>query len=152
MRPPQAIVHRVERSLPGALARIDRAIERLPPGSVVTSRWRSEQKNRDVNGEPDSQHLLGLAIDVVGPDLAAIAASLEASGLLAIPAPRHVHGQVLSAGIARQLGFFDGATVARTRGTDAPEDARPGSSSPSPPSRTGTLPSTRTAPPLRGRC
>ena len=152
MLPPQTIALRVERSLPGALARVDRAVERLPAGSVVTSRWRSESKNRDVNGEPDSQHLLGLAIDVVGPDLKAIAASLVASGLVVDPAPRHVHGQVLSAGIARQLGLFDGATVARTRDSDAPAGAGPATSEPSLPSRTGTPPSIQIGSPLRGRC
>lgn len=39
------------------------------PDVHLTSGWRSVAHNADVGGSPISRHLLGLAVDIVGPTL-----------------------------------------------------------------------------------
>ena len=74
----------------------------------ASSWWRDLETNRRVGGQPDSQHLLGLALDVVGPDevRVGLAIELRGLGLIAIDELSHLHVQLLPAGQARGEGLF----------------------------------------------
>lgn len=75
----------------------------------ATSWYRDVEENRRVGGDQESQHLLGFAIDVDGPRDVLDTFLIEARGvgLVAIDEGTHVHVQLLPAGLARDLGFFD---------------------------------------------
>ncbi len=81
----------------------------IPPSTRATSWWRDPRFNAQVGGHPQSQHLLGLALDLVTADPFELAASLRAQGLVAIVERDHVHTQFWPAGVAgpliRQLGL-----------------------------------------------
>jgi hypothetical protein len=68
------------------------------PISRVTSWWRSRAQNSSVGGAIYSQHLLGLAIDVVTPKPSALVRGLKAAGLVAVDEGDHVHVQAFAAG------------------------------------------------------
>lgn len=70
---------------------------------VVTSWYRDSTHNRMVGGDPWSQHLVGLAIDVDSDDLAETRRLLQEAGLYAFDERTHVHGQVWPAGLLRRL-------------------------------------------------
>lgn len=74
----------------------------------ATSWWRDAETNRRVGGHPESQHLLGLALDVTGPtlDLGILAARARGVGLTAVLESNHLHVQMLPAGRARARGLF----------------------------------------------
>lgn len=85
--------------------------------TIITSWYRSPFQNRAVGGETDSQHLVGLALDVVpGKGNFKLAVS-EASGrfmeagFLTVPAERHLHIQTFPAGLLREVGVFDAIEV-----------------------------------------
>lgn len=64
----------------------------------VTSGYRTEKRNRMVGGHPDSQHLLGLAADIVPDDWDSaddIVFDCHRMGLIAIVEKTHVHIQAL---------------------------------------------------------
>lgn len=69
-------------------------------GGRVTSYVRSPEKNRAVGGAPNSQHLYGLAADVVpaSGQRNQLTASLRAAGLIVIDEGNHLHIQRLPAG------------------------------------------------------
>lgn len=69
----------------------------------VTSWWRSPAHNREVGGEPFSQHLVGLAFDVVGPGSVRVAQRWREAGGVAVQTPTHVHLQVWPAGTLERL-------------------------------------------------
>lgn len=75
---------------------------------TATSWWRSIETNLRVRGDVDSQHLLGLAVDVVGPyeELQLFLVEARGVGLVAIEERTHVHVQLLPAGQAAVLGLF----------------------------------------------
>lgn len=60
---------------------------------TVTSWARSAERNADVGGTPNSLHLLGLAMDLVGSSsaLARVAAAWRGFGLQAIDEGDHLH-------------------------------------------------------------
>lgn len=74
----------------------------------ASSWWRDVETNRRVGGQPDSQHLLGLALDVTGPaDVReGLGIELRGLGLIAIDEFSHLHVQLLPAGQARGEGLF----------------------------------------------
>lgn len=78
------------------------------PSLRVSSWWRDVETNRRVGGHPESQHLLGLAIDVVGDpfERQLLLAQLGQFGLVGVDEGSHLHVQALPAGRARVLGFF----------------------------------------------
>ena len=88
-----------------------RRLGRVPvgPSLVATSWYRSPAENQRANGAPDSQHLLGIGIDVDGDemDLARFRRDCGAVGLVAVDAGSHTHVQLLPAGTARQIGLFE---------------------------------------------
>lgn len=85
--------------------------------TTITSWFRSPFDNRRVGGDPDSQHLVGLAIDVTpgkGTSRLAIneaAQIFQAAGFIAVPEEIHVHVQTFPAGILRQVGVLDALRV-----------------------------------------
>jgi len=74
----------------------------------ATSWYRDRETNIRVGGARDSQHLLGLALDIVGPAdvLQGLLIELRGVGLVAIDELSHVHVQLLRAGQARGEGLF----------------------------------------------
>jgi len=74
----------------------------------ASSWYRDVESNRRAGGHPDSQHLLGLALDVTGPVEVLDRFLIELRGvrLIAIDELSHVHVQLLAAGQARGEGLF----------------------------------------------
>lgn len=70
------------------------------PNVTVTSWYRSPQENQRVGGAARSQHLLGLAIDVL-PDRggAAFAQAAQAQGMTILNEGDHFHIQAFPAGV-----------------------------------------------------
>jgi hypothetical protein len=81
--------------------------------TVITSWYRSPSQNVAASGAEDSQHLFGLALDVVpgkGSLQLAIneaAGRFREAGFVVAPAPRHLHVQTFPAGLLRSAGVFD---------------------------------------------
>jgi len=75
-----------------------------PPGTGLSSWWRSPRENSRVGGATDSQHLWAAAADLVG-DNRAITAAMRRAGLVAVDSGTHVHVQAWPAGAARRIGL-----------------------------------------------
>lgn len=75
------------------------------PPIQATSYIRTPQRNAEVGGAPESQHLIGTALDVTGPTerFADFARQL---GLVVVDEGSHVHLQLFPAGGARAAGLF----------------------------------------------
>jgi len=108
--PPREMIAAIEMRLPGLaqlfVNRVDAALQGLDV--TLTSWWRSQARNDDVGGAQLSQHLLGLAIDLVGPDEDEAERRLRALGFVvirhAVPGGKlHVHAQALPAGIIKAV-------------------------------------------------
>lgn len=84
------------------------------PRVTLTSWWRSRYQNAVVGGAATSQHLTGLAVDVV-PDLGGdkLAAWARQLGLVPVDEGDHWHIQRFPAGGAR--GLCCGAAVSQVR-------------------------------------
>lgn len=104
------MVAAIELRLPGLaqlfVNRLDAALAGLDV--TATSWWRSQARNDDVGGAQLSQHLLGLAVDLVGPDEVEAMRRLRAAGFVvlrhAVPGGNlHVHAQALPAGIIKAV-------------------------------------------------
>lgn len=123
--PPTHVVQFWERLLPGFWSRwlgaADSALREIEAEGdddiIITSWFRSPLNNRAVNGNPDSQHLVGLALDIVltraNPRLAIdeAAASFAEFGFIAVPEPTHLHVQTFPAGLLRRVGIFDAISI-----------------------------------------
>ncbi len=105
--PPQDVIRAARPQLVDFLTRLHHI--RVGPSIRLTSWYRDEVTNRRVGGAPDSQHLLGLALDLIGKelDLRQLVLQVRAVGVIAVREPRHVHLQALPAGVARHVGIFD---------------------------------------------
>jgi len=85
--------------------------------TVITSWFRSPAENLRVGGDPDSQHLVGLALDIVPGKPAILLAVAEASdkfeeaGFLVLPTRTHLHIQTFPAGDLRRFGVLDALNV-----------------------------------------
>jgi len=77
------------------------------PGLQLTSWFRTPETNRDVGGDPESQHLFGLAWDVTAPPqlLGAIARAGRGLGITAVEERDHVHLQAFPAGALARAGI-----------------------------------------------
>ena len=79
---------------------------RAVPGTRLTSWYRSPETNAAAGGHPQSQHLVGLALDFsVGPvdhrtdgRALQLAAVLGSRGFVVVPEQSHVHVQTFPAG------------------------------------------------------
>lgn len=69
----------------------------------LTSYWRSREENDLVGGHPWSQHLVGWAIDVIGPDTEIFAERVRFAGLVPVHEIDHLHVQLLPAGALEAL-------------------------------------------------
>jgi len=107
--PPAGVWQPVERFAPGSygnfLTRLIFGVRDIDP-IQATSWWRSPNENRDVGGFPESQHLLGLAVDLVLDDKQRAVGELVDLGLTAVNEGTHVHVQYWPAGIASPLVRF----------------------------------------------
>ena len=81
----------------------------VTPGTAATSWWRSPEKNIAVGGNPDSQHLIGTAIDLVVPEneKRQVIADLASFGWVVVDEGDHLHAQAWPAGLARSIGLLD---------------------------------------------
>lgn len=105
--PPQAFVNFFWPELQEFLGRVNRT-----PGNVwFTSWWRSWDENLAAGGStnPLSQHLAGLAVDVVARPPSTprgIVQAARASGLVAVDEGDHIHIQLWPrGGLDRRLGL-----------------------------------------------
>lgn len=87
---------------------------RVGPSIRLSSWYRDVETNARVGGHPDSQHRLGLAIDVVGDPVERefLLPQLRQLGLVGVFEHTHVHIQLLPAGRARFVGLFGTGHVA----------------------------------------
>lgn len=119
--PPLHIVRFWEQILPGFWSRwisaAESALREIDDDTagetIITSWWRSPFENQRVGGNKDSQHLVGLALDVVPGKPSFKLAVSEASsrfmeaGFITVPSERHLHIQTFPAGLLRSAGVFD---------------------------------------------
>lgn len=102
--PPIEIWYPVSRWIPGVypwfISRANAAL-RLS-GSSPSSWWRSVSVNESVGGAPTSQHLVGLALDVIGGD----ARVWRQSGLIVVDEGDHLHVQAYPAGVLSRAGVY----------------------------------------------
>jgi len=108
--PPQEVL---QVTLPHVIAFLNRLGAALTSthgfeGVRASSWYRDVETNRRVGGAPDSQHLLGLALDITGEHLLLhrLLIELRGVGLFAFDEDTHVHVQLLPAGGARREGLF----------------------------------------------
>lgn len=110
--PPRAIVEAVDTKVPGIYSwfvyNVESAVGDAP--ATLTSWYRNPQQNAEVGGHPESQHLVGLAADLVvargGPwSPEEVAARLRFLGLTVSAQPTHLHVQALPPGGLRRLGL-----------------------------------------------
>lgn len=69
---------------------------------AITSWARSISHNAEVGGVENSQHLIGTAWDIAGPDQLEYAARASQRGLIVLDEGDHVHVQLFRAGIVPQ--------------------------------------------------
>jgi len=77
------------------------------PGQVGVSSWfRTPEQNRLATGSAESQHLFGLAMDLVSArdGLESVAAAARRAGLVAVPERDHVHVQLFPKGVLARAG------------------------------------------------
>lgn len=106
--PPGFIVFRVDLFAPGVYGAFFSRLLRsgLPSDTRVTSWWRNPTRNAEVGGAPTSQHLLGLALDLISNRPDEIVRAVRRSGLIVVPESDHVHVQAWPAGIASRIGLL----------------------------------------------
>lgn len=91
--PPEPIIAQVLPQLRQFLQQLSRVY--FPPDTRVTSWFRSVQQNLAVGGDSRSQHLAGLALDLVTVERAHLVDQLRLVGLIAVDEGNHVHVQAL---------------------------------------------------------
>ncbi len=79
---------------------------RIVPGLTATSWFRTAATNRRVGGDPESQHLFAIAVDLDGSDDALRRAQAEAPrvGLIPVREPSHLHVQLFPRGALARVG------------------------------------------------
>lgn len=70
---------------------------------TLTSWYRSPVDNARVGGHPFSQHQVGWAMDVAGPDQQYMAKRLRMVGITTVQEADHLHFQAFPAGILQLL-------------------------------------------------
>jgi hypothetical protein len=95
--PPAAVLERWLPEIREFFYRILWGASVYPHWIGVTSWYRDAEKNRQVGGDPVSQHLIGLGMDLTAEDLDWLRLVMDSAGLIAVEEPRHVHVQLYSA-------------------------------------------------------
>lgn len=88
------------------------------PALLVSSWFRTPEKNQTEGGSPESQHLFGLALDITGPpqNQQHLVDHMRAQGLVALRETSHVHVQFLPRGVLAAAGVvFPRVPARRTR-------------------------------------
>ena len=75
-------------------------------GIKASSWWRSAPDNAAVGGARESQHLVGLAVDVEAADPARAAASFSRAGFTVVDEGSHLHLQTFQPGALARHGVF----------------------------------------------
>lgn len=103
--PPEAIWRPIENFEPGTYGNfLTRLIFAMRERRAFATSWfRDPLQNRNVGGHPESQHLLGLAVDLVTDEPQLAVTALTGLGLTAFNEATHVHVQYWPAGIAGRL-------------------------------------------------
>jgi len=123
--PPQPTLVFFDRLFPGIwtqwAAAAVAALQEVDAGGVgetiLTSWFRSPLENRRAGGHPDSQHLVGLAFDLVPGKGASVLAINEAAQIFArqgfsvVPASTHLHVQTFPPDILRPAGILDALSL-----------------------------------------
>lgn len=105
--PPPFVLGQVQRFAPGA----PRAFVQLVnagalPGARATSWHRTPAMNRCAGGDRDSQHLVGMAVDVTGGDLGRMRDRMRSLGLRVADYGTHLHIQAWPPSVARRSGLL----------------------------------------------
>jgi len=91
---------------------IRRVARSLQPGQKISSWYRDPLTNQREGGAPQSQHLFGLALDVVGPGQRLTQSIARDAQLIAVQEFDHLHIQLLPAGVLQRIGVtFPRVTV-----------------------------------------
>lgn len=109
LAPPSYITWTVDQHAPGYYwAFFDRLRAGVTVPVTASSWWRDREANARAGGHPDSQHLVGWAVDLAArpADLRTLAAGLRRAGLVSIEYPTHVHAQLLQAGVLGRSGLL----------------------------------------------
>ncbi len=94
--PPPNVASFVSARCPGCFGFMGHTLNRvsLTRPASLTSWWRSSQANAVLGGHAHSQHLWGLAIDIVGEGSSQAGDQLRAMGWTVVDEGSHVHAQV----------------------------------------------------------
>lgn len=95
-RPPPSIIAQRRPELEAFIGRVVRI--RFPADAALASWWRSLARNASVGGAPDSQHLIGTALDLTTRSLPLLLDEARRVGLVAIDEGTHAHLQLFPAG------------------------------------------------------
>ena len=91
---------------------IRRVARSLQPGQKISSWYRTPAQNQAEGGMPRSQHLFGLALDIVGPGQRLTQSIARDAQLIAVQEFDHLHIQLLPAGVLERIGVtFPRVTV-----------------------------------------
>ncbi len=111
--PPNSIVWTVDRWSPGFwqlfVDGVWAGYRRYGSGMDITSWWRGVSENAAVGGHPNSNHLVGAALDLVPADPALLAAMQDAGFVGRVT--DHVHIQAWPVGAARHSGLLGAVGV-----------------------------------------
>jgi len=83
---------------------IHRVAPSLQRGQQITSWYRTPAQNQAEGGMPASQHLVGLALDVVGPGQQLTQVIARNAHLVAVQEFDHLHIQMFPAGLLEKIG------------------------------------------------
>lgn len=95
------------------VGRLLSSVAHADAAKVTVSSWfRTFATNRAAGGDPESQHLFALAVDITGPRdvLTRIGRLAQLAGLVALLEGSHLHVQMFPAGALARVGVrFPGA-------------------------------------------
>jgi len=106
-QPPLELIESGWRPFLDAFVERGNLLFRWVPGLTLTSWFRSPEENLAVGGDPESQHLVGLAADLAGSQDALRRAHWIARelGFTVDPEPGHLHVQAFPKGALARAGI-----------------------------------------------
>jgi len=112
--PPREIILTWERWFPGFWRGFSNALRRgvqIGGPLQATSWFRSVADNAGVGGDRFSQHLGGVALDLVADNPRRSAEALRGAGLLVVEEFDHLHVQTFPAGVMQEFGVLQALGV-----------------------------------------